>query len=296
VQYCRLRFGLRWLHRAAILKRAFRSRLLRVLSRPEKQCGKKSAERMDMQTFGYSNSPWAVRDDLVEAYQYTWRKIAQPGTWLTGSERVQIAHEVRQAKDCALCRTRKAALSPFADKGAHYGDHGALSAAQVDVAHRLTTDASRLTGRYLGDVAADGVSVEMYVEILSVVVALIAIDAFHTALGFELEPLPAPDAGEPTCYRPAAAVRTDAWVPMVPLEQVAETEADMYSGMGRSANVITAMSVVPDAVRLLRTQSAAMYLEVTDVANPATNGGRALGRPQIELIAGRVSALNDCFY
>ena len=61
-------------------------------------------------------------------------------------------------------------------------------------------------------------------------------------------------------------------------------------------NVLTAMSVVPDAVRLLRKQSKAMYLDINDVANPTTNGGRALTRPQIELIAGRVSALNDCFY
>jgi len=66
--------------------------------------------------------------------------------------------------------------------------------------------------------------------------------------------------------------------------------------MQRSANVIAAMSLVPDAVRLLRTQSAAMYLEMSDIGNPASNGDRALSRPQIELIAGRVSAINDCFY
>ena len=32
---------------------------------------------------------------------------------------------------------------------------------------------------------------------------------------------------------------------MVPLKAVAESDADMYAGMGRSANVLTAMSVVP---------------------------------------------------
>ena len=85
-------------------------------------------------------------------------------------------------------------------------------------------------------------------------------------------------------------------MPTVALEKVAPSDADMYEGMGRSVNVITAMSLVPDAVRLLRRQSGAMYLEVGDVANPGRNGGRALSRPQIELIAGRVSALNDCFY
>jgi hypothetical protein len=249
-----------------------------------------------VQAFGFSNSPWAVREDLPEAFRFTWEKIAAPGNWLTGAERVQIAREVREAETCALCMARKAALSPFATEGNHDGDHGPLTEAQVDVAHRLTTDPSRLTPGWLLGLEEAGVTVEAYVEILSVVVATIAIDSFHESLGFELEPLPAPVAGEPSGYRPAAAVKTDAWVPTVALESVAEGDADMYEGMGRSANVLTAMSVVPDAVRLLRKQAAAMYLDIMDVVNPAADGGRALTRPQTELIAARVSALNDCFY
>ena len=250
-----------------------------------------------MQPFSYSNSPWIIREDLPDAFRFSWEKIATPGNWLTGAERIQVAREVRRSRDCSLCRTRKAALSPFADEGVHGdGEHGPLTEAQVDVVHRLATDASRLTPTWLAGLEAAGMTVEAYVEILSVVVATIAIDSFHESLGFELEPLPEPVAGEPSRYRPAAAVKTDAWVPTVALEKVADSDADMYAGLGRSANVLTAMSVVPDAVRLLRKQSTAMYLDIMDVANPATNGGRALTRPQMELIAGRVSALNDCFY
>jgi hypothetical protein len=249
-----------------------------------------------MLAFGYSNSPWPVRSDLGDAFRFTWERIANPGSWLSGAERVQVAREVRQAPDCELCRRRRAALSPFGDSGSHDGEHGVLSETQVDVVHRLTTDASRLTPGWLADIAEQGVSVEMYVEMLSVVVATVAVDAFDRALGFEPDPLPRPIDGVPDRYRPDAAVPGAAWVPMVPLEKVAAADADMYEGMGRSANVISAMSLVPDAVRLLRRQSGAMYLDIGDVVNPASNGGRALSRPQIELIAGRVSALNDCFY
>ncbi len=141
-----------------------------------------------------------------------------------------------------------------------------------------------------------GVSREMYVEILSVVVSILAVDSFHHCLGFKLEPLPEAREGEPGRYRPVEAKEGPAWVPMVDVKEVAESDADIYEGMDRHVNVISAMSLVPDAVRLLRNQSAAMYLDVGDVGNPASNGGRALSRPQIELIAGRVSALNDCFY
>ena len=40
----------------------------------------------------------------------------------------------------------------------------------------------------------------------------------------------------------------------------------------------------------------AQYLRPQEVLNPRANGGRALSRAQIELLAGRVSALNQCFY
>ncbi len=249
-----------------------------------------------MEAFAYSNSPWPIRPDLPEAFRYTWKKLANSGTWLTGEQRLAVANEVRHAGNCELCKKRKASLSPFGTDGAHDGDHGPLSNLQVDVAHRLTTDAPRLTESWLEDCVEQGVSREMYVEILSIVVAIVAIDAFHRSLGFELEVLPTAVPGEPSRYRPAAAKDGVAWVPMIDVADVIDADADIYSGMQRSANVIAAMSLVPDAVRLLRTQSAAMYLEMSDIGNPASNGERALSRPQIELIAGRVSAINDCFY
>jgi hypothetical protein len=37
-------------------------------------------------------------------------------------------------------------------------------------------------------------------------------------------------------------------------------------------------------------------MPVADVADPSTNGGKTLNRQQIELVAGRVSLLNECFY
>jgi hypothetical protein len=59
--------------------------------------------------------------------------------------------------------------------------------------------------------------------------------------------------------------------------------------------VIRAMSLVPDEVRTLADLSAAHYLPNHRVRDPAAQQG-SLSRPQIELIAGRVSALNQCFY
>ena len=253
-----------------------------------------------MQAFSYSNSPWAIREDLAAAFRHTWDKFAHAGTWLDAAQRVAIAQEVRNARSCRLCQTRKSALSPFASAGTpedpHDGEHGPLSDLQVDVVHRLATDASRLTEAWLQHQLQNDLTQEEYVEILSVVVSTLAIESVHHTLGFEPEPLPDSEPGEPSRHRPANAQAGIAWVPMVGVSEVAEADADMYAGLSRSANVITAMSLVPEAVRLLNEQSSAMYLSFNDVADPSKNGGRALSRPQIELIAGRVSALNDCFY
>ncbi len=80
---------------------------------------------------------------------------------------------------------------------------------------------------------------------------------------------------------------------MIPPSGARGAEADLYPGP-RAANVMRAMSLVPDAVRTLNRLSAAHYLPMGKVADPRAR--RTLGRAQMELLAGRVSALNECFY
>jgi hypothetical protein len=85
-------------------------------------------------------------------------------------------------------------------------------------------------------------------------------------------------------------------VPTIDAADLSEKESDLYDGLPQVGNVIAAMSLVPDSVRMLKRLSGVQYLKVRDVVNPATNGSRAISRPQIELLAGRVSSLSDCFY
>ena len=128
---------------------------------------------------------------------------------------------------------------------------------------------------------------------MGVVVGLQSIDNFDRALGLALEPLPTPLPGDPSRYRPASAVQEEAYVPMIPANGNSGDEADLWSSM--TGNVIRAMSLVPDAVRSLKELSAAHYLKLEDVPDPTVRMPGLL-RPQVELIAGRVSALNECFY
>jgi len=245
--------------------------------------------------FDYSASGYDIRPDLSQAHAEVWGKIAAPGNWWRGEDRVAIAAEVRAATQCKLCADRKEALSPFAIDGTHDSSSN-LPEVAIDAVHRLTTDASRLTETWFAACNEQGLSAEKYIELLGIVVAVVSIDAFHRAMGFELGDLPIPVAGEPSLYRPKSAIKVHAWVPVISATMADGDEADLYGGQNRTGNVLSAMSLVPDSVRILKILSSAQYLPDYLVPDPSSNGGREISRPQIELLAGRVSALSDCFY
>jgi len=83
-------------------------------------------------------------------------------------------------------------------------------------------------------------------------------------------------------------------VPWVPEGLAKGSEADLYE-TPRTGNVIKALSLVPDEVRQLKDLSQAHYLGVAEMMDLDTTD-RAIDRRQIELVAGRVSALRECFY
>ena len=247
-----------------------------------------------MTFFDYGRAPCPIREDIAPAYRAYWEKLARPGSWWTGAERVAIAAESRNAPGCRLCAARKEALSPAAVTGEHDRGEG-LPDAAVDAVHRVVTDQTRITRKYVEDSVAAGLSKEAYVELVGIVVVVFSIDEFHRGLGLELERLPAPEPGEIKRYRPAVLSEDMGFVPTVPADGAVGNEADLWPG-GRTANVVRALSLVPDALREWRPIAAVQYLPFAAIRNFDGVEGRAINRMQIELIAGRVSAVNECFY
>ncbi len=247
-----------------------------------------------MTDVSYEAAPVPVREDLLAAHRRAWRRLARAGNWWTGAERVAIAAEVRNAWHCSLCKERKAALSPYLIAGTH-DRISKLPQSAVDVIHRVVTDPGRLTQAWFQKtMAAREITDAQYVEIIDVVVTVVSIDSFCRGIGVPLHPLPEPEAGEPLCYRPAAAQLEEAWVPMIPTEGAGGAEADLWNAEGQVGNVIRALSLVPDAVRQLGDLSSAHYVPRDRLMD--FTWGRSLSRAQMELIAGRVSALRGCFY
>jgi hypothetical protein len=256
----------------------------------------------------YANSRHTVRHDLEAAHQRAWERLGQPGTWLTAAQRGAVAAAARQARSCGLCRDRKAALSPFAIDGRHDGD-SALPPVWIDVIHRIVSDPGRLTrawydrtvgpqseGESEGESEGGlegGIDDGAYVEVVSIVAHVTAVDTFARGLGLPPWPLPEPAPGAPTRYRPAAARRHAAWAPQISLEECGAAEADFVKGA--PANIRLALTLVPDEARSFFDLVAHQY-----IPGPAMNDFdreyRAISHAQIELLAGRVSAINQCTY
>ncbi len=244
----------------------------------------------------YESATVAVREDLVAEHRDVWRRMGRAGTWWTGAERVAIAAESRLARDCELCRRRKDGVSPYGIKGEH--DHaGKLPPVAMEAVHRITTDSGRLTQTWVESLFADGLSDTRYVELIGVMIGMLAVDTFALGIGANLPPLPDPEPGKPTCERPPQARLDGAWLPMIAAGEDTGLAEGLYGEARMIPNVVRALSLVPDETLAQKRLSQVQYLPSKDVPSAKKrNHLRALSRPQMELIAGRVSKFNDCFY
>jgi hypothetical protein len=242
----------------------------------------------------YASAPFPIRDDLAAAHIRAWARIARPGTWWDGAERVAIAAETRNALSCTLCRRRKEVLSPLAIEGPH-DSLGRLPEIVVEVVHRLVTDPGRLGEGWYRDVIARGLTEEQYVEIVSVVAHIVAIDTMARGLGIDMPALPNPKPGSPWHHRPEGAKAGGAWVPWVEPADAGEVEAGIYPSDRLPANIMKAMSLVPAEVRSFFDLVTHQYLP-GEVMRDFSREYRAISHAQIELLAARVSALNRCLY
>lgn len=242
----------------------------------------------------YSAAGLAVRDDLSDAHRFLWEHLASPGSWWTGEQRVAVVAESRAAERCSLCEARREAVSPNAVQGRH-DTVSELPEAAVDVIHRVGTDPGRLSRAWYEQMLAAGLGEGQYVELVAIVAETAGVDFFARALGIAPPALPEPHPGEPSRYRPVAAKHNGAWVPTIAGGDATGEEADLYGGTAIVPNIAGALSLVPAEARALGRLAGAHYMSIEHVPDPTFRSG-ALDRMQMELVAARVSALNQCFY
>ena len=240
----------------------------------------------------FKDAPLTIREDLLSALARTWGRLAEPGAWLDGAQRIAIAAEARNAWTCALCRDRKAALSPNAVTGSH-DTIGAVPAPWLEVVHRVVTDSGRLTGRWYDEARDAGILEDEFVEIVSVAVLVTTVDAFTRGIGMAPPALPVALAGAPARTRPSTAKPGPGWVATIAPEDAGPEAADIYRDGAQ--HIRRALTLVPEEARRFWDLMYPLYLS-DPAMRELEREDRAISRAQIELLAARVSALLGCFY
>lgn len=199
-----------------------------------------------------------VPDDVTANLRRAWDELAAPGASYTGAERVAIAAEARRAR---------AGLKPATS----------LPPAAADAVRRVAAEPWSVRRGWVEQVAGAQLGYERYVEIVGIVSRVVATDTFIEALGLDLVPLPEPFDGAPTGETAPNARLGAGWVPMV-----------------GGTSITQALSLVPAENAAVERYHGPMYLTFSEMDDPAIT--RALTRPQMELVAARTSAINECFY
>ena len=229
------------------------------------------------ETFNYakeSNEKWGpqagcVRKDIINADRQTWQAIARAGSFWSDSSRIEIAKQARVA------RAQRGELS----FNRSYPD-STLSNEALEAVRKTAADAGKIERSWASkQVAALGEG--PYAEVVSIVASVAAIDAFSEALGRPNEPLPSAAGGSCSQDKSKSTADIGGYLPMV----------DPWEG----PNVSRALSLVPTANQLFMTNVSSMYGDNGGGFNDMVWDG-PLSRPQAELLAARVSSINECFY
>lgn len=166
----------------------------------------------------------------------------------------------------------------------------------IEAIHRIVTDPGRLSEAWYRRTTADGLGDEAYIELLSVVAIVTAVDTFDRAQGSAQRALPAPRTGEPARRRPRGAKPGLGWMPMLAPEDVEPDDPPLYATGGRiGGNVHRALSLVPEAMMQFWDLFETMYLP-QDAMRDFAREYRAISHAQIEMLAARVAVLNRCVY
>ena len=233
-----------------------------------------------------------IRSDLTAAHAHVWEKLAAPGTWWNGSERLAVAEVVR----VALGDSNPVPPWDSASKSGRLPNSSRISSELQDAVYRLAVHAGTLTeGWYQKMRDATGVTPQQWVEIIEVTISVASVLRFAQLAGIDSPDFPEPLQGHPTRQTQPSKPAKHHWVPVVHLEDSTPELAPFYAGLPALAPVIRALSSVPAAMDTLFTLGDAQYIPMREMVDLNWTRG-TLSRRQIELVAGRLSAHRECFY
>jgi AhpD family alkylhydroperoxidase len=221
-----------------------------------------------------------VRADLVAIHERQIAALGDPGTWFTGGQRLTTAREARAAR----CAEEPEIASAN------------LPAAAVRVARQLAVDPKRVDQGFYSQAIGDGLTDAEYVEIVGLVSRITNFDVLARGIDMAAAPLPKPNEGEPSRDRPETAAAEGAWVPTIPNgRRGGEFGRELY-GAHMMPFIVRALSLVPRELKHHVELEEVQYLPLARFFQFDHQQHEGLSRPQVEVVAARVSAFNECFY
>jgi hypothetical protein len=220
-----------------------------------------------------------VRSDLVSAHRLGWDALGRPGTWWTGHQRRELAATAMSA--ITGDRVLPPWTAPSTVVGFLAGDAVAPAAAH-DAIYRVAAHAGTVSESWYRDIS-DALGDLAYVEVVGIACTVAAVVGFRRAAGLAPWALPRPVEGEPSrVIPPDLAPAGLNWVRVTsPPDQVAA--------------VVQAFTSVPAEHERLWMLADAQYIPNIEMVDPRWTRG-TLSRPQMELVAARVSKMLECFY
>jgi hypothetical protein len=237
----------------------------------------------------YSDTDLSIRPALETAHAATIESFSQPGRWWNGPQRAAIVAEARDA------RVEAGLQEPI--------DGEPVSAELPEAARRVARQVAVTTNHLARDFCEqaldDGLSDTEYCETVGIVSRLANVDIFARGIGLPARALQAPSGGEPTRQRPETARAEGAWIDSVPGGRRGKQEAvDIYGTdtVEGAPFIYRALSLVPEEARGLVSLGRAQYVEIANFMDLGFTYEPGISRAQVELLAARVSAINECFY
>ncbi len=237
----------------------------------------------------YSDCAYPIDAELEDLHADELASFAAAGTWWSARERLAIAAEARTA------RVADGVQASIGDE--HRAAEADLPEAVRDLAQRAALGGMSINRRYFDDTLKAGVSDAAYVEVVGVVARVAHLDVFARGVGVDPRAIPeADESSVPTRARPTEAVDEGYFAHSVPDgEAGGETGKRIYRD-GGGANILRSLSLVPDEAYRLNKLISQEYMTSENMGHMTYSSQAALSRAQLELVAAKVSALNQCFY
>ena len=231
---------------------------------------------VDRRTFNKETFDQNVPEAMIESFNACWERIAEPGEWWTGKERIAIVEEVRKARDNAPSKNTQS-LSDLSIEASPV-----ISRLVTEIVWKVTNNAHEIEEKWAKE-AITLIGEGKYSELVSLVVNIVPVDIFCLLLGRPVVSLPVPKNGKPTKSVPEGLSDGGAFLPW---------HTENWVG----PNVARALSFVPkdNALRMKLVES--MYAGADKFISMIWDDNEPLSRSQVEIIAARTSSINECFY